>query len=188
MSSADFDKWEPRYASGRGYGGEPDPFFVEVASGFLPDRGTAVDLAGGSGRHARWLAHQGLDTTVVDISPSGLRLAREAAAAEGLSLRTVEHDLDHGPPGGAWDVVLVSFFLVRPFLDRLADAVAPGGVLLLVHPTVRNLERHARPGRRWLFEEGELTGVPGLQTLHHEEGWGAGGRHEVRYVGRKAGG
>lgn len=62
MSRADFDKWASRYGSGRGYGSSPDRWLTEVASGFLPATGTAVDLAGGSGRHARWLAGLGLET------------------------------------------------------------------------------------------------------------------------------
>jgi len=185
MSRADYDKWEPRYASGRGYGTRPDGWITRVASAFLPEQGTAVDLAGGSGRHARWLAERGLDTTLVDISPSALALATELGSQRGVSLQTLEQDLDQGLPEGAWDVVLISFFLVRPYLARLHRLVRPGGVLILVHPTRSNLERHPRPGARWLFDDGELTGVPGLQTLHLEEGWGNGGRHEVRYVGRR---
>jgi SAM-dependent methyltransferase len=133
------------------------------------------------------LAGRGLATTVVDIAPSGLALAEERAAAEGLRLHTLVWDLDDGVPEGRWDVVLVSFFLVRPLLAQLHRVVAPGGVLIHLHPTRRNLERHGRPGARWLLEDGELRGVPGLETLHLEEGWGLEGRHEVRYVGRRAG-
>ena len=186
MARADYDKWEPRYASGRSYGQEPNAFLTRTAAPFLPTTGTAVDLAGGSGRHALWLAARGLDVTVVDISPSGLALARGKAHAQGLEVRTLEHDLDEGLPDGAWDLVHISYFLVRPLLDELSRIVRPGGVLTLVHPTASNLERHPKPGRRWLFEDGELTGVPGLDTLFLEEGWDAKGEHTVRYVGRKA--
>jgi len=182
VSRADFDKWASRYGSGRGYGGAPDRWLTEVASGFLPATGTAVDLAGGSGRHARWLAGLGLETTVVDIAPSGLALAEARAAEEGLRLHTRVWDLDDGLPDGRWDVVLASFFLLR--LDGIHRVVAPGGLFVYLHPTMGNLERHPRPSARWLLEDGALTGVPGLETLHLEEGWGPEGRHEVRYVGR----
>lgn len=187
MSRADFDKWEPRYASGRGYGRDPEPWFVDHASAFLPVSGTAVDLAGGSGRHARWLAGRGLQTTLVDISPSALTLATERAQAADTALATLQQDLDQGLPEGDWDVVLISFFLVRDHLAELHRLVRPGGVLLMLHPTAANLQRHDKPGRRWLFDEGEFSGVPGLSTLHLEEGWGESGRHEVRYVGRREG-
>lgn len=185
MTRADYDKWETRYADGRGYGGRPDPFFVDTARRWLPRSGTALDLAAGSGRHAIWLASQGLDTTVFDISPSATQMAVAAGAERGLSLRPLVGDLDEGLPDGQWDVVLVSFMLIRPYLDQLASRVAPGGVFLMVHPTATNLEQHEKPGRRWLFADGEFDGVPGLHTEFLEEGWGVGGRHEVRYVGRR---
>lgn len=185
MTRADFDKWERRYADGRGYGSAPDPFFTQTAAAFLPASGTALDLAGGSGRHALWLASLGLDTTLFDISPSGVALAKQAATERGLTLQGRVGDLDEGLPEGTWDVVLVSFVLMRPYLDRLAGLVAPGGVFLMVHPTASNVQRHEKPGLRWLFEDGEFRGVPGLTTETLEEGWGPGGRHEVRYVGRR---
>lgn len=186
MAQADFDKWEPRYAQGRGYGRGPDSWITTVANQFLPERGRAVDLAGGSGRHARWLAARGLQTTVVDIAPSGLAIARRRASEAGVSLSTLVCDLDDGLPDGTWDVVLLTFFLVRPLLSDIHRIVAPGGVFLHVHPTMVNLQRHEKPGRRWLLEPGEFTGVPGLDTLHLEEGWGEEDRHEVRYVGRRS--
>lgn len=185
MAQADYDKWEPRYASGRRYGKALDPFLTGEAATYLPATGTAVDLAGGSGRHALWLARRGLDTTLVDIAPSALALAREQASLDGLELETLQWDLDGGVPEGPWDVAMVSFFLVRPLLADLHRAVAPGGVFVLVHPTARNLERHERPGRRWLFEDGEFTGLPGLRTELLREGWSDAGRHEVHYVGRR---
>jgi len=187
MARADLDKWEPRYAAGGGSSSPPDPWIAEVAARFLPQQGTAVDLAGGSGRHARWMARQGLDVTVVDIAPSGLALATERARAEGLTLHPLVHDLDDGLPSGQWDVVLVSFFLLGPLLHRVHHAVAPGGVFVYLHPTRTNLERHDRPSARWLLEPGEVTAVAGLQTEHLDEGWGSSGRHELRYVGRRPG-
>jgi hypothetical protein len=52
-------------------------------------------------------------------------------------------------------------------------------------PTLRNLERHARPGRPYLLVEGELpTLVQGLEVLQYEEGWLEEGRHEARLVAR----
>ncbi len=184
MSRDDYEKWQPRYATGRGYGTHPDSWMTDVAARFLPTTGTAVDLAGGSGRHACWLAAKGLDTTVVDIAPAGLELARERAQAHGLSLDTRVHDLDDGLPDGRWDVVVVSFFLIRPLLDQIHRVVEPGGVFVYLHPTRTNLERHDRPSARWLLEPGEVTHIEGLQTLHHEESWREG-RHELRFVGRR---
>ena len=188
MSAYDFEKWEARYQSGRGYGGEPHPFLDQVAAHHLPTSGRALDVAGGTGRHARWLARRGLSVTLIDISPAGLARAQAAAAREGLELVTQAHDLDDGFPPGSWEVILVTFFLVRDHFASIAEALSVGGRLVLVHPTRRNLERHAKPSAEWLLDPGELDdGVPGLETLHHEENWSRQGRHEVRYVGRKSG-
>jgi len=185
MSEFDRDKWEKRYAEGRGYQGEPNPFFDEVAT-WLPTSGRGLDLAGGTGRHARWLARRGLDVTLADISATALAAGARRASEEGLTLRTCEIDLDEGFPAGPWDVVLVSHFLVRGMLGRLVAELADGGVLALVHPTMRNLEKHDKPSAEWLLEPGELAdGVPGLQTVVYGEGWNVADRHEVRFVGRK---
>ena len=185
MSEFDRQKWEARYSGGRGYGREPDPFLSEIAH-LLPQAGKALDVAGGTGRHARWLAARGLDVTLADISAAGLAEGARLAAEAGLRITTLEVDLDDAFPEGPWDVVLVSFFLVRPHLEALVASMASGGRLVLIHPTRRNLERHEKPTERWLLEDGELdSGIPGLTTLFHEEGWTDRGRHEVHYVGAK---
>lgn len=185
MSQFDRDKWEARYTAGRGYEAPPHPFLDTIADQ-LPTRGRALDLAGGTGRHARWLARHGLDVTLADISRSALAEATRRASDEGLSLETLEIDLDEGLPPGPWDVVLVSFFLVRSQLGGLVEQLAPEGRLVLVHPTIRNLERHEKPSAEWLLDPGELDdGVPGLETAHHAEGWTPQDRHEVHYLGIK---
>ena len=187
MSRADLERWEARYAasSPAPAATPPDPFFAEVGARHLPAAGTAADLAGGSGRHACWLAARGLTTTLLDIAPAALSLARARAAQGGLALRTLRWDLDDGLPAERWDVVLLSYFLLEARFGELSGLLRPGGVLLMVHPTTQNLERHPRPGRRWVLEAGRFSGMAGLETLHLEEGWGARGRHEVRYIGRR---
>ncbi|MEN0063452.1 MAG: class I SAM-dependent methyltransferase [Myxococcota bacterium] len=185
MSDFDRTKWETRYQQGRGYEAEPHPFLAEVAP-LLPASGLVLDLAGGTGRHARWFARRGYEVTLADISATALAKATERAEAEGLSLDTVEIDLDTALPPGPWHVVVVSFFLVRGKIGGIVSRLAPGGLLVLIHPTMRNLERHEKPSEVWLLRDGELDeGLPGLTTLHHWEGWTTQNRHEVHYVGRR---
>lgn len=77
----------------------------------------------------------------------------------------------------------------RPLLAALPAALAPGGWLVLAHPTGTNLERHARPPRPFLLEDGELPAlVRGLEAIRSEEGWLEEGRHEARLVARRPGG
>jgi ubiquinone/menaquinone biosynthesis C-methylase UbiE len=49
----------------------------------LPRRGRALDVAGGTGRHALWLARRGLDTTLADVPQVALEKAAAAASEEG---------------------------------------------------------------------------------------------------------
>lgn len=179
-------RWEARYGLG-GASVKPASSLVHL-SGWLPPPGRAVDLAGGAGRHALWLARRGFAVTVVDRAEAGLQLAARRAAARGLEVTTQVRDLEaEGPPPGPWDLVLVHHYLDRPTLAGLAATLAPGGRALFVQPTARNLERHPRPSRRWLLDEGEAAGLfPGLEVLHLDESW-AFGRHEARVVAERPG-
>lgn len=165
---------------------EPDPWLPLVAD-LLPSEGRAVDLAGGPGRHAVWLAERGLDVTLVDVAEQGLARARERAAARGVSVTMLQADLEADPPlPGSWDVMLIAHFLHRPLLARAADLLAPGGLLIVVHPTRSNMQRHPKPSARFVLEDGELmTLVPGLQIERYEEGWTDAGVHHARLVARR---
>lgn len=186
MTEGDRDRWNARYA------GKPDlapasPFLEELDE-LLPRRGRALDVAGGAGRNARWLARRGLETTLADVSDVALGQAAAAARAEGLRLTTLQVDLEASPlPAGPWDLILCSYFLHRPLFDAFPAALAPGGLLVFAHATRKNLERHPRPGLAHLLLDGELPGlVRGLDVLRSQEGWLEAGRHEARLVARRA--
>jgi len=138
------------------------------------------------GRHGLWLAERGFDVTLVDISPVGLDVARHRATAAGLKVTTMQRDLDEGLPAGLWDLITCAHFLDRELYRALPAALAPGGGLVIVHPTRRNLERHPRPSARFLLDEGELLElVEGLEMVRFEECWSEGGRHEARLFARR---
>jgi tellurite methyltransferase len=186
MSGADRDRWDRIHAA-RGPGlAEPSSLLTAEADR-LPRAGRALDVAGGSGRHALWLARRGLAVTLADVSP--VALARAAAEAGDLPLATVEVDLERQPlPAGPWDLILCFHYLQRSLFPALAGALAPGGLLLFCQPTERNLERHAKPSRRFLLAEGELARLIAdlpLEILHLAEGWSAEGRHEARLIARR---
>jgi SAM-dependent methyltransferase len=182
MSAQDRFKWNERWKE-RGSPGEPSAF-VRSLGELLPKGGAALDVAGGAGRHAAWLARHGLAVTLVDISDAALAIAR----AQGVALRTLALDLDHQPlPAGPFDVILVFHFLDRRVYAELSARLAPGGLAVVVHPTRTNLERHASPSAAYLVEPGELPRLlPGLEILRYEEGWHDEGRHEARLIGRLA--
>ncbi len=131
--------WEERYSGdGRVWAGGPNAQLVAEASQLQP--GTALDVGCGEGGDVIWLAQQGWRVTGADFSANGLaraeRHAEEAGVAERIDwwqvdARTFEAD------GRTFDLV-TSHFLHAPdggMVDvtrRLAEAVAPGGHLLVV--------------------------------------------------------
>lgn len=187
MSEEERSKWNARYREGSHAAAEPSPSLVEIEA-LLPLRGRALDVAGGAGRHALWLARRGYEVTIVDISDVGLRIAEERAREEGLSISTWRADLaTESVPFGPWDLILVSHYLDRALFPALVDALSPSGLLVVLHPTKRNLERHEKPGAPFLLEEGELLRLAGaLSVVKWDEGWLPSGRHEARLIARKA--
>jgi tellurite methyltransferase len=179
-------RWDTRYRGHDAREREPSPF-LESLDGLLPCRGRALDVAGGTGRNALWLARRGLDVTLADISDVALTIARERAAAASLPLRTLAVDLEARPlPPGPWDLIVCAYFLWRPLFVSFPQALAPDGWLVVIHPTRSNLQRHDRPGPHHLLDDGELPGlVPGLVIVRQEEGWTADGHHEARLVARR---
>jgi SAM-dependent methyltransferase len=187
MSADERERWNARYREAGAVPEQPARFLRSVGD-LLPGRGRALDVGGGSGRNAIWLARRGLEVTLIDIAEDGLALAAEAAQRQGLRLRTACMDLDTEPLlPGPWDVIIDVHFLLRALVPDLAASLAPGGVLVFAHPTVNNLERHARPSRRYLLEARELPGLlRDLQPVLYREGWNEDGRHEAELVARRA--
>jgi 2-polyprenyl-3-methyl-5-hydroxy-6-metoxy-1,4-benzoquinol methylase len=115
---------------------QPDPTLADVAGGLTPGR--ALDLASGDGRNAIWLAAHGWDVTAVDFSAVGLERARASAEAAGVTIRWVNADLLEWRPGPrSFDLVAVMFLHLPAdertgIYARAAEAVAPGGRLLVV--------------------------------------------------------
>ena len=172
----------------------PSPLLQEFLDR-LPRDGTALDLACGSGREAVYLALQGRRVLGVDILPDALRqarlLAREAGVARGrLSLRRV----DLADPAGVarllrprrFRVILCFRYLDRALLPRIAEALAPGGVL--VYQTF--LEAQARAGRAprrpaFLLRPDELRqAFRELEILLSSEGPDERGDHLASLVAR----
>jgi len=179
----DRQRWNDKYAAGSHGGQEPHAALVDLA-GRLPARGRALDVAGGAGRHALWLAQRGLDVTLADVSDVALRLATERARQAQLAISCQQIDLLHEPfPSGPWDLIVSVHFLWRPIFAEFAASLAAGGKLVVVQPTQTNLQRHAKPPAPYLLDDGELPSlVPDLRVEHYQEGWLADGQHQAVLV------
>lgn len=193
MSTADRDKWNDKYRDSDFAPRQPSPVLLALAQ-WLPKQGRALDIAGGCGRHAIWLAQRGLDVTLADISAVGLQVARERAAAAGTAIQTAEIDLaEAGLPAGPWDLITSICYLWQPTPELLRNLLAPAGVFVMIQPTTTNLERHAKPPRDFLLEPGELPSrfTPSecakmrLRLCHAAECWAADGLHDAVIVVRR---
>ena len=171
MSEEERATWDQRYRDGS-YQPRSAPFsLLEQMIDRLP-RGRALDVACGGGRNALFLAAHGYEVEAVDGSPEALRLAEEQARARGLAVRWTEADLDdYAPPQTGYAVIVNCFYLNRPLLSRLADALADGGYIFI--------EQHLRtflpvPGNReWRLEPNELLRTfSGLRVVRYEEAVG----------------
>ena len=186
MSDRERSTWDERY---RGPGEplrEPSSFLRSIGEA-LPSCGRALDVGGGAGRHALWLAARRLATTIVDVSAVGLDIARSRAREAGLSIDTVVADLDRDPlPAGPWDVIVDFHYLQRGLFAAFHATLGEGGYLVFCHPTATNLERHPRPSAAHLLADGEFPALAQLfETVDYFEGWSDEGRHEVRALLRK---
>jgi SAM-dependent methyltransferase len=185
------ERWNDRYLGrDREYPTDPAPFLVTMAH-HLPETGSALDIGGGLGTNARWLADRGLDVTLLDVSDVALQIAR---GGPGPPVTTMRRDVeaDGLPAGSSWDVVLMHLFYDRHLVLTLPDHVTEGGVLLVCQPTVTNLERHERPSERFLLADGEVEALAedlvargDVEILEASAAWRASGRHDAWLVVRR---
>ena len=187
MSQQDRTKWDTKYRSATQIESEPSRVLTSLDT-ILPRSGRAIDVAGGVGRHSVWLAERGLDVTLTDISAVGLALARKRAKSADVRLATREIDFDEQAfPPGPWDLILSCCFLNRTVIHSMGDYLSPSGIVIVIQPTRKNLERHEKPPAPFLLREGELPNlISGLDILNYEEGWLADGRHDALLVACRA--
>ncbi|MBC8356005.1 MAG: class I SAM-dependent methyltransferase [Planctomycetes bacterium] len=189
MSEDDRLRWNEKYCLGTHASYDPSSLLTNLAP-LLPSSGRTIDLAGGAGRNAIWLANRGLDVSVADVSDVALKLVEARAVEFGVSIETQRVDFETEPfPAGPWDLIVSVHFLLRPLFTTFPAVLANGGTLVCIHPTRSNLERHDKPPSRYLLEDGELPKLAtDLEVVRYEEGWLAEGRHEAVLVARAVGG
>lgn len=142
-SPTEFDRdfWEDRYGTAEfTWSGNANEALVAEVAGLAP--GTALDIGSGEGGDALWLAARGWSVTGVDISQNALDKAAGRARELGPEIadRTTweQHDLlNWAPAPRSTDLVSAQFMhLAEPERSRLflalAEAVSPGGTLLIV--------------------------------------------------------
>jgi SAM-dependent methyltransferase len=131
-------EWDKRYAEREKlWSGQPNGALVTEVAGLTPGR--VLDVGCGEGADAVWLARGGWDVTALEVSGVALERAAGHARDAGVAVRWVHAGLAEAMlPPASFDLVSAQY----PALLRtpgaaaeraLLAAVAPGGVLLLVH-------------------------------------------------------
>ena len=131
-------EWDKRYAERQQlWSGSPNGALVAEAAGLTPGR--ALDVGCGEGADAIWLARGGWDVTAIEVSGVALERAAGHARDAGLPVRWVHAALTEAAlPPASFDLVSAQYPALLRTPDGAAErallsAVAPGGVLLLVH-------------------------------------------------------
>jgi SAM-dependent methyltransferase len=131
----------------------PSAWIVNYAP-LIRSGGRVLDLACGSGRHAIWLAAQGYIVDAID------RDATAMAAMAGLDNINIQlADLEAATAhqfSQHYDGIVVSRYLYRPLLPRLAEILKPGGVLIY-ETFMQGNERYGKPSNPdFLLKPNEL--------------------------------
>jgi SAM-dependent methyltransferase len=174
------EMWDKKYAEGSHDSLRPDPFLREAFSSFVqplfPCGGRALDVAGGVGRHALYLASRGWRVTLTDISEIGLAKAASAARRMRLAnrIRSVAADMkefDTRRWREVFDLVVVFFYLNRPLFPALMRWLSPGGLLIYKTYTVEQRRFSGGPTHPLhLLRRNELLDAfRGLRILHYRE-------------------
>jgi tellurite methyltransferase len=173
-------RWNQKYRESPNAWATPDPFLLRAFSEYIlprfPQGGRALDLAGGAGRHAIWLARRSWGVTLIDISEAGVELAQQNAGSLASHIRFVIDDLTRFKASQTqfereFDVVMAFFYLERMVFPEIVKAVRPGGLLIYKTHTLAQAKLACGPKNpAYLLKPGELLRLAqGLRILHYQE-------------------
>jgi len=131
-------EWDRRYTDREQlWSGQPNGALVIEVGELTPGR--ALDVGCGEGADAVWLASRGWEVTALEVSGVALERAIGHARDAGVAIRFVHAELAEAAlPPVSFDLVSAQYPALLRTEDAAAErallaAVAPGGVLLLVH-------------------------------------------------------
>jgi SAM-dependent methyltransferase len=109
----------------------PSALLMRTVDGLPP--GKALDFGMGQGRNAVFLATQQWDVTGFDPSDEAVRIARENAGKQGVSIKAVVARDDQFDLGtNQWDLIVMTFVRTptKADADKFWQALKPGGLFL----------------------------------------------------------
>ena len=128
--------------------------WIERFAHLVPRDGRVLDVAAGSGRHARLFAARGTRVLAVDRDAEAMRTL---GGVDGVDTIVADIEIGGWPfAGQTFPAVVVTNYLHRPLLAPIVAAVADDGVLLYETFAVGN-EAFGRPKNpAFLLRENEL--------------------------------
>jgi tellurite methyltransferase len=176
-SDAERAAWDRRYREGSHSSSHPDRFLMHAYSQFIeplfPRAGTALDLAGGAGRHTMFLAEHGWQVTLVDISTAGVERARASAEKRRMRIEFVVADTRQFQfASDQFDLIVVFFYLERQHFTDIAATLRPGGLVVYKTYTREHQKFSARGLSHpmyFLHPNELLRAFPGFTVLHYTE-------------------
>jgi SAM-dependent methyltransferase len=170
------EKWEGRYLDPERpfYGREPSAFLVRLLP-VLPEGGRCLDLGGGQGRNAVFLARRGWAVVMVDVAIAGVACARASGRAFDVPLAVVAADLAEGAlviPEATFDLVLMINYHDHAAVGAAARWLRPGGALLVEGFAREQLGRSSGGPQdpAMLYQPNELLRLAsGLRVVWYED-------------------
>jgi SAM-dependent methyltransferase len=185
-------RWDLKYEQGLPSLTEPDPFFISVYERFVhpsfPNAGLALDLAGGLGRHALWLASRSWQVSVVDLSEVAIEKLRRAALELNVKIDLFVGDaIAFKFEPARFELIVLFYHLDRGLFPKIVSALKPGGLLVSKMSLRWDSDHRSVVVATDPLSRDELPSlVPELHVLHHEER-PVRDRGVVEFVGRKSG-
>ncbi|MGB9203623.1 MAG: class I SAM-dependent methyltransferase [Terriglobales bacterium] len=183
-------RWDLKYEQGLPSLTEPDPFFIAAYEKFViasfPKAGVALDVAGGLGRHALWLASRRWQVTVVDLSDVAIRNLAQAALERNVKLELLVADAsEYEFEPERLDLIVLFYHLDRNLFPKIVSALKPGGLLISKMSLRWDSDRRPTTVGTGPLGRAELPSlVPDLHVLYHQER-PIRDRGVAEFVGRK---
>lgn len=185
MSAKDRIRWDDIYSKRKTAYPAPDSLLMQYVPAPEPDvSARALDLAAGKGQNGLWLAEQGYNVDIMDISRVALQRARAEMTMRNIrNANLLQVDIDklvlrrsglcegiHELCPDTYDVVVVFRYLRRELFPILSEIVKPGG--RIIYETFNTSYLAEVPGFNpdFLLNKGELESTfMGWRFVHYDE-------------------